>query len=132
MNAAPHLRFLNIGETGFFPEERVVLRPSVKLNLMEFILIPMQGTVTAGDAEDLNTDVYWFPFNEVEAGDYVLLYTKTGDDHSFTDSKGNLVHVYYWGKERAIWRDSASVVAVLKITDWVFYGIGEQALEKAG
>ena len=132
MNAAPHLRFLNISEAGYFPEERIVLRPRIRLNLMDYLVIPMKGTATAGDAEDLNTDVFWFPFNEVEAGDFVLLYTKPGEDHSFMDPKGNPVHVYYWNKERAIWRDSATVVAVIKITDWVFYGIGETALEMAG
>jgi hypothetical protein len=131
MNTATHLRFVNCAEAGFFADERVVLRPSASLNLMEYVLLPMKATGKANDAEDLNKDAYWFPDKEVNAGDYILLYTKTGTDHSFTNSNGHEVHVFYWNKERAVWKDGAQVVAVLKITDWVFYAIGEPALEKA-
>ena len=132
MNNASHLRFVNVAEPGYLGDERVVLRPSIRLNLMDYILLPMKGTPTPGDAEDLNLDVFWFPFKEVEADDFVLLYSKAGEDHSFTDPKGNEVHVLYWNREKAVWRDHASVVAIVKISDWAFHGIEKPALEKAG
>lgn len=131
MNAAPHLRFVNVAEPGFFAEERIIFRPSSRLNLMEYVIVPMKGGHSPNDAEDLNTDVFWFPDKEVEPGDFVLLYTKSGNDHSFTDSEGNEVHVLYWNKERAVWRDPSTAAAVLKVSDWVFYQIEPRPVEKA-
>jgi hypothetical protein len=131
MNTATHLRFVNCAEPGFYADERIVLRPSARINLMEYVLLPMKSVGRPNDAEDLNTDVYWFPDKEVQAGDYVLLYSKSGTDHSFTNSNGHEVHVFYWNKERAVWRNGADVVAVLRVTDWVFYDASSPALEKA-
>ena len=132
MNSAAHLQFNNVAEPGYFAEERVVLRPTVKMNLMDYVMLPMRSASGASDAEDLNTLAYWFPDKEVEPGDFVLLYTKTGNDHTFTDANGQAVHVFYWNKEAAVWKDPASVVAILKISEWAFHGIREPALQMAG
>ena len=132
MNSAAHLQFVNVAEPGFYVEERVVLRPSIRVNVMDYALVPMKGGPTPSNAEDLNSDVYWFPDKVVEAGDFVLLYTKCGTDYTFTEPSGHEVHVFYWGKERAVWKDSASAIAVLRVSDWAFYAVRQAELQKVG
>ena len=132
MNSAAHLQFINVAEPGFYVEERVVLRPSVRVNLMDYMVVPMKCGPDPANAEDLNSEVYWFPDKVVEAGDFVLLYTKSGSDYTFTESNGREVHVLYWGRERAVWKDSASVVAILRVSEWAFYPVRQGELQKAG
>ena len=81
----------------------------------DFVLIQagyFDGSVTNGVYE-----TYWFPDKEVAAGDYIVLYTKSGkmSDKTFRDVHS---HFFYWGLKAPIWNRPNKCPVLMYAPDW--------------
>ena len=103
------LKITNIRDRGDLNKERVVMKVESAGNVGEFLLVQSgyhDNSVTNGIYE-----TYWFPDKDVNVGDFVVLYTKSGTDSEkpFKDVKS---HFFYLGKKQTIW-DAENRAAVL-------------------
>lgn len=94
------------------------MKAETGLDVGEYVLLQ-----TGFKENSVNTDVftaYWFPDKEVSAGDYVILYTKSGraSERDFNDVKS---HFLYWGKSQSIWDKEARAAVLLHAPDWDSY-----------
>lgn len=103
------LKITNIRDRGDLNKERVVMKAESAGNIGEFILT--QSGYRDDTVINAIHETYWFPDKEVNAGDFVVLYTKRGVDSEkpFKDVKS---HFFYLGRSQAIWNveDRAAVL----------------------
>lgn len=109
------LKVTAIREAGNLEKERIVMKAESSLDVGEYVLLQ-----TGFREDSVNTSVftaYWFPDKEVSAGDYVILYTKSGraSERDFNDVQS---HFFYWGKSEPIWDKKSRAAVLLHAPDW--------------
>lgn len=109
------LKITNIRDQGDIDKERVVIKVETAGNVGEFLLIQsgyQNDSVTNGVHE-----TYWFPDKVVSAGDFVVLYTKSGanSEKPFKEVKS---HFFYWGKNRPLWNASNTIAVLMHAPVW--------------
>lgn len=117
------LKLRSILAAGDLRNERLTLRAESDLDLGEYAVlqVPLIG-------RDLMTDVFhtfWFPYQEIERGDLVVIYTKKGEVRSKMLETGSRAHFFYWNVGEAIWNDSERAAVVLRAADWAHKGTAE-------
>lgn len=65
---------------------------------------------------------YWFPDQEVEAWDLVVLYTKKGKDTYKNNASGNKTWFFYWWLEKAIINNQKDCILLVKAESWMSKG----------
>jgi hypothetical protein len=111
-----NVRIKSVPNAGDLTKERLVLTALAHVDIGAYAVfcsgIADAGTPDAGPVAGPKR-AYWFPDYEVNAGDVIVLYTKTG-----TQSKkpwnGKTAHFFYWGLSAPIW--GPTVCAVLLLT----------------
>lgn len=109
------LKVTAIREAGNLAKERIVLRAEVGLDIGEYVLLQ-----TGFKEDSVNTSVfyaYWFPDKVINAGDYIVLYTKQGkaSQVEFRDVQS---HFLYWGKSQAVWDRENSAAVLMHAPEW--------------
>lgn len=110
------LAFHSIHGHGNHREERVVLRASDACELMRYIL----ADSTYIDEKTMSNRLrhtHWFLNASLKKGDWVVLYTRSGQD-STSLQDGNTVYHRYWGLDRAVWNDSGDDAQLFELSDW--------------
>jgi len=102
-------------DVGNLDKERLVMRVDAPCNVGEYLV--MQADFEGGMVMNKVHDTYWFPDTPVQAGDYVVLYTKVGADKS-TPFKEVTSHFFYWGKNGALWSGAERSAVLMHSPEW--------------
>lgn len=68
---------------------------------------------------------YWFPDKNVNKGDLISVWTKSGENKKTTSKSGNPLHRFYWGLESAVWNDEGDCAILFEINTWQFYKVSD-------
>ncbi|ASU40504.1 hypothetical protein hmeg3_20845 [Herbaspirillum sp. meg3] len=103
------LKITNIRDRNDLAKERVVMKVELGGNLGEYLLI--QSSYSENSVTNGVYETYWFPDKDVSAGDFVVVYSKTGIN-SEKPFNGVKSHFFYLGKSHPIWdtKDRAAVL----------------------
>lgn len=110
------LALRSILERGILAKERITFRVTDNIDIGDFALLQC-----AAVDDILTTSVYrafWFQYADVEKGDLVVLYTKSGDMRSKDLSTGKKAHFFYWGLSSPIWDEDDVAAVVLRAPQW--------------
>lgn len=109
------LKITNIRDQGNLDKERVVMKVESGGNVGEFLLVQSEyhnNSVTNGVY-----DTYWFPDKDVNVGDFVVLYTKSGtnSEKPFKEVKS---HFFYWGRKQPMWNTENRAAVLMHAPTW--------------
>ena len=108
----------SIADKGNLEEERLVLRVLADADIGDYILIQ---TGFRDDGVTIDTHhTYWFPYQKVDAGDLVVIYTKDGYGNQMKLENGKTVHFFYWGLYKPIWIKKDRAPVLLYAPKWAF------------
>jgi hypothetical protein len=98
-------------------KERLWMKVLANTNLMYFIVF--DTTYTSENAiSNLQRHAYWFKPKEVKAGDYVILYTRTGIPNEQLNADGSTNHFLFWGLEKTIWNNKGDCAVLFQVNSW--------------
>jgi hypothetical protein len=63
-------------------------------------------------------DNYWFPSRKVKEGDYVLLFSRNGEDTEQKNNLGSTSHILFWGAPDAVWHEKDTEIALFELSGW--------------
>src|SRR5262249_51674717 len=96
-----NLELRSILKAGEFRSERITLRVKARINLGDYLVAQ---TGWAGDGPSLEIyHAHWFPYEQAEPGDLVIIYTRKGVSSKKTLATEKTAHFFYWGLSQAIW-----------------------------
>lgn len=101
--------------------ELVVFKVIEDCNLMSFIVF--DSTYEDNEISNLHRHSYMFPNQKVKANDYVLLYTKDGENNNYSNRGGSTTWEYYWGLDVNVWNEDGDKVTIVKIAEIKSYPI---------
>ena len=119
-DAREGLRLISVRQPGELNSERVILRASASLNLINYLVLDARRA-SERSVQDLNRNVFWFPAKEVEEGDYVRVYTRLGQPSSHDGTYGKVparYHDFFWGRAESIWSGRAMAAVLVEIASW--------------
>lgn len=117
------LELRSIVAPGDLKNERLTLRALTSLDVGDYLVAQ---TMLIEDYPTTNFDhMIWFPFKQVEKGDLVVIYTKSGESREKPLSKGNTAHFYYLDLSSAIWDDPTKGAIVLHTPTWQSKSVDE-------
>ena len=89
-------------------EERLVLRVLKNCNLNSYLVLDTTFD-NAGNISNRNRHVYVFANVLVKKDDYVVLYTKVGNDVRQTNANGTTSYFFYWNMLNHIWNNERDI-----------------------
>jgi hypothetical protein len=110
------VKIQSIADRGVPDKERIVMNVLSDTDIGGYAIFEASfrdGTVTTGVY-----DVFWFPDKQVNVGDYVVLYTKSGTQSEKTLKNGKKSHFFYWGSAGTKWDTKRSAPVLLLISEW--------------
>jgi hypothetical protein len=109
------LKITKINDIGIIEKERIVMKVESSGNVGEFLVL--QSGYFNNSVTSRVFATFWFPDKEVSVGDYVVLYTKKGNDNEkpFKEVKS---HFFYWGKSEAIWSENNRSAVLMHAPTW--------------
>jgi hypothetical protein len=112
------LEVVSIHNHGNFAEEYVILRATNGCNLEYYML----ADTTYVDSERISNRLrhtHWFGAAELKQGDWVVLYTRPGQNNVTRGSDGYPVHHRFWGLQKAVWNDAGDRAVLFELNTWV-------------
>lgn len=110
-------KIVDIRDAGTLRSERVVLKVVTRTDIGGYLLCDTTYT-SDGIVSNQIRHPFWFPDKVVDAGDFVVLYTKSGTDSAFKNKSGTQTHRFYWGLERTIWNEAGDGVVLFEVAEW--------------
>lgn len=110
------LKISSIGNKNQLSDERIGFEAKSKCNLKNFFIF--STNFNDGGFYNRSKSAYWFAPRELNAGDKVVLYTKSGVDSSKDSDDGTKIYFYYWGLSETIYKDSKHGVVLGSIDNW--------------
>lgn len=109
------LKVTSIRERGNLDKERVVMKAESTTDIGDYLLL--NSGYKNGSVTNRIGATYWFPDKEVNAGDFVILYTKKGTDSEkpFNNVKS---HFFYWGKDEPLWTGDDNSAVLMYAPIW--------------
>lgn len=110
--------FVGVGDLSV---ERIVLKAQAATDVGGFSIYAANEAQDAeGGALSGGVLAYWFPDQEIKAGDLVVLYSRKGSRKTKELSDGKTVWFFYWGRSQSVWRKEGGRRAVLlEALDWM-------------
>ena len=102
---------------GDLANERVAFTVSDSGDLSTLLLIDSNYIDTAS-IEAGTQLAYWLGGDRVEAGDHVIVYTRTGTESVRKRDDGLQNHFFYRGLSQPLYGDSQACVVLASIVDW--------------
>ena len=106
-----------IADKGNIEKERLVLKVTSDTDIGDYVVL--QTGYNDGEITIETFYTYWFQYKSALTDDYVVLYTKTGEDKEKTIANGSTAHFFYWGLEDAIWNSDNKAPVVLHAPEWI-------------
>jgi hypothetical protein len=109
------LKITGIRDHGDLNKERVVMKAESNGDVGDFVLIQ------SGYRDESVTNgvyvTYWFPDKQFNAGDIVVLYTKSGKS-SEKPFKNGTSHFFYLGRSQPIWQEDNRAAVLMYAPEW--------------
>lgn len=111
------IRFVK--DRGDIKNERIILKALGDTNVGSYII---SDTTYYSENEISNElrHVFWIPDKEVEEGDLVVVYSKSGKNKTVKNKSGNSTHFFYWGLDRTVWNRDGDAAVLFSLSDWAF------------
>lgn len=109
------LEVVSVHGHGKAAEEYVILKVLKDCNLKYSLLL--DTTYNGSSITDKNRHVYWFPAQDVKAGDQIVLRTQVGTNRWSTE-QSNRRHTLFWGLNTPVWNDSGDAACLMQISNW--------------
>ncbi|MGZ5242968.1 MAG: hypothetical protein ACXWW0_03760 [Bacteroidia bacterium] len=113
----PQKFLIRLATEGTPDQEYILIKVRENLNLGDYAVI--DSTYDAqNNVSNLNRHIFWFPPQEVNVNDFVVLYTgrRGGRKARWNNRSGTITWAFYWGNDHCIWNDAADVAAILKVS----------------
>ena len=108
------LTVVNIEHQGDREKEVVTLAVDADCDLRSYIVA--NATVRPdGQLTGLFRDTFWFPSIPAKAGDYVLLFSREGENANLANNLGTTSHLVFWGSDRAVWHEKDDEIMLFEI-----------------
>ena len=108
----------SIKNAGIVKDERLVLKVLKDDDIGNYVIFK---TTSFEDNSVTNKvrHAYWFPDKDVQTGDLVVLYTKSGKNvERYNDKSGHTSHFFYWGMKETIWGEKTDSAVLLEVGEW--------------
>lgn len=102
---------------GILKDERIVLKVLEDVDVGDYMLADTTY-IAEGEISNELRHTFWIPNKEVEKGDLVVIYTKSGNDSTKLNKLGAKTHFFYWGLGRTIWNQDEDSAALFLIGNW--------------
>ncbi|HTV84380.1 MAG TPA: hypothetical protein VME63_03190 [Dyella sp.] len=112
------LSIKSFADVGVLEKERLVLRVLEDVDIGDYLVLRSKKSKKTGYPISGSSDAYWFPDEEVKAGDLVVIYTREGKASKKEISDGRTAHFYYWKKEQAFWGDDGNKAVLIETGSW--------------
>jgi len=108
-----------VKDHGEIKSERIVLKVLSNTNIGTYIV---SDTTYYSENEVSNElrHVFWIPDKEVERGDLVVVYTRSGKNKTVKNKSGNNTHFFYWGLSKTVWNKDGDAAILLSLSNWEF------------
>ncbi|MBZ9870500.1 hypothetical protein LB542_06475 [Mesorhizobium sp. BR1-1-9] len=112
-----NLKLRSITEPGNLHLERLTLKAEVALNIGDFVVAQ---TGWAGEQPSIQIfHAIWFPYEEVKAGDLIIIYTRQGNpSKKLLKTGNNTAHFFYWDLNKTIWDANFRGAVVMNAPEW--------------
>lgn len=118
------LEISSFPDTGQFSKERLILKVLSDVDVGGYAVFCSPASKSGGPVAGRKA-AYWFPDEDVKAGDLVILYTKTGTSSKKELSGGRTAHFFYWGLDNSVWGGGGNVAVLLRVSEWAAKTPGE-------
>lgn len=98
-------------------EERLVLRVLKNCNLNSYLVLDTTFD-NAGNISNRNRHVYVFANVSVKKDDYVVLYTKVGNNVVQNNADGTTSYFFYWNMQSHIWNNEQDIAYLVHYDEW--------------
>lgn len=115
------LEILSVHNQGNYEKEHVFLKATEDCDVGRYVLADTSYT-SAGRVSNKLRHVFWFPDKNVKRGEYVSVWTGSGQDTMTKTDPGAPVHRFYWGLKSSVWNDTGDCAALLELNTWQFKG----------
>lgn len=89
-----------IRDAGVLDKERIVFAVKSDEQIGKYLIAESNLLENSRFSSKIK-NIYWFPDQDVKAGDKVVLYTKQGSSNSVHNEDGSTTYFYYWGLNQA-------------------------------
>lgn len=110
------LKIQSIADKGNFEKERLVLKAVADCDVGDYLILRAgfrDGSVTTGVH-----NTFWFPDEDVEAGDLVVVYSKSGRQNTKQLKNGKTSHFFYWARDSALWGTTSKAPVLMYSPEW--------------
>ncbi len=104
-------------DNGNIQSERIALRASADCNL-KFYCIHLTYELSSGGFYNQPKETYWFPPQEIKAGDWIVIYTGSGTLSSKKNDDGSTSFFHYWGLSSAIFNKPEDTIVLAELNTW--------------
>ena len=113
------IKLHSILEKGNLDGERLIIEVIEETDIGNFTVF-QTGYNTNSNLPTINVrHVFWFPNKRVNVGDYIILYTRAGDEKEMVMKGGeNTAYFYYWNFDHAIWENENRCAVLLHSPNW--------------
>jgi hypothetical protein len=112
--------WVGIYDRGNMQLERIHFRALVPIDLCYYAVIDSQSVgnpITAVQAH--NKGCYWFTSFRVEAGQNVVLYSRSGAMTTENRADGSTFHFFFRGLTAPLYQDASKCAVLLEVNDWI-------------
>jgi hypothetical protein len=115
-----NLEISSFADTGDLLKERIILKARTDLDVGDYAVL--RSGVGSNDRTPTSGRkiAFWFPDEEVQANDLVVLYTKKGSRSAKPIEGGGTAYFFYWGRDEALWNDDKFGAVLLEVPAWQF------------
>lgn len=104
-----------IKDSGNLEKERIVFSVKADDQLGKYLMA--ESIILEESRFSANIrNTYWFPDQEIKAGDRIVLYTKVGTTNVTENEDGTKTYFYYWGLNSPHSNDSKPCVVLFEAT----------------
>jgi hypothetical protein len=73
----------------------------------------------SGEVSNELRHIYLFPNKNLKKGDWVVLYTKNGNNSSFLNKTKTTTHIYYWNLGHSVWNKGGDCAVLFHYDEWI-------------
>jgi hypothetical protein len=110
------LAITGIGDKGALDKERIGFKASTAVDLRNFLVF--RTTIGESGFFNRSKDAYWFAPTAVNAGDMVVLYTRTGTDSFLANADGTKTYFRFWNLSEPIFTSAPDGVVLAEVANW--------------
>jgi hypothetical protein len=98
-----NLEWHSISAAGEIANERAILKATSEIDIGRFAIFRCRAGESANPQSGSVPNCYWFADKVVQAGDFVVVYSKAGTRSEKRNDDGTSSYFFYWGLPSAIW-----------------------------